>query len=198
MAIALSPVADGLASPLVGTATASLPNHLFVVDQPGQVYQIDLQTGAKSVFLDVAASLVPLGAFGQFDERGLLGFAIHPDYATNGQVYTYQSEPVQGTPTFSTTVPISETANHQSVLAAWTVTEGRLLLDQTTCSTSPSVMAVARMMEMDRALVLIRLRGMAQQATDAMQRTRLAQFCALIPSAQIHQTVSMAFRLITH
>ena len=123
MTVALRTLADGLLSPLVGTSTATLPDHLFVVDQPGQVYQISLNSGEKSIFLDVSGDLVDLGAFGQFDERGLLGFAFHPSYSTNGLVYTYQSEPVQGTPTFTTTVPLSETANHQSVVAEWTVTD---------------------------------------------------------------------------
>ncbi|MBV7329392.1 PQQ-dependent sugar dehydrogenase [Chloroflexi bacterium TSY] len=121
ISVALKPIADGLVSPLVGTATASMPGALFVADQPGQVWKVDLATGAKSTFLDVSASLVPLGAFGDFDERGLLGFAFHPDYATNGFVYTYQSEPVQGAPTFTTTMPAGTDPNHQSVIAQWTV-----------------------------------------------------------------------------
>ena len=123
MTVAMRTLADDLISPLVGTAISSLPNYLFVADQPGQIYQIDLNTGSKSVFLDVSGNLVPLGAFGDFDERGLLGFAFHPDYATNGLVYTYQSEPVQGAPTFTTTVPMTTTADHQSVIAEWAVTD---------------------------------------------------------------------------
>lgn len=121
--IALHPIADDLINPLVGTSTPSLPDYLFVVDQPGQIYQINLATGEKSTFLDVSSELITLGGiFGDFDERGLLSMAFHPDYATNGLLYTYQSEPVQGAPTFTTTVPISETADHQSVVAEWQVT----------------------------------------------------------------------------
>jgi len=118
--IMLTPIAEGLVSPLAGVATASQPQFLFVVDQPGFVWKIDLISGTKSIFLDLSASLVPLGAFGNFDERGLLGFAIHPNYADNGFVYTYSSEPITGTADFST-MPDNVEANHHAVIAQWQV-----------------------------------------------------------------------------
>ena len=141
MTVALRTIAEGLISPLVGTATSSLPDYLYVVDQTGQVVQINIYSGIQTTFLDVSDQLVPLGAFGDFDERGLLGFAFHPDYANNGLVYTYQSEPVQGAPTFTTTLPMTATANHHTVVSEWMVvdpTNPTSVVDPCLLYTSPS------------------------------------------------------------
>ncbi|MCA9223700.1 MAG: PQQ-dependent sugar dehydrogenase, partial [Planctomycetales bacterium] len=55
---------------------------------------------------------------GTFDERGFLGFAFHPNYATNGLIYTYMSQPATGAPDFST-IPMTRTPNHQAVIGEW-------------------------------------------------------------------------------
>lgn len=63
---------------------------MFVVEQQGMVYCFDndAQTSTTSTFLDVRSEVL-------FDagEQGLVGFAFHPDYATNGVFYTYASIP---------------------------------------------------------------------------------------------------------
>ncbi len=122
IAITLETVATGLAAPNWGIAAPGHPNRLFVSDQDGILWAIDLATGDKTVFLDVTARLVPLGFFGpgSFDERGLLGFAFHPDYEANGLIYTYTSEPVSGAADF-TTQPVGVPADHQSVVLEWVV-----------------------------------------------------------------------------
>jgi glucose/arabinose dehydrogenase len=122
LVISLTTLVTDLIAPLDATSTPSLTNDLFVVDQPGQVWRVNLTTGAKQLFLDVSAQLVPLGALGprSFDERGLLGFVFHPNYATNGLVYTFMTEPVTGTVDY-TTLPVTATANARSVIAQWTV-----------------------------------------------------------------------------
>ncbi len=123
--IALETVATGLTAPLKGVVAPGQPSRLYVVDQPGVVWTIDLETSAKSVFLDVRARVVPLGFLGPgtFDERGLLGLAFHPDYATNGRLYTYTSETVAGPPTFPTTLPPETPPDHQNVVAEWRVSD---------------------------------------------------------------------------
>jgi glucose/arabinose dehydrogenase len=120
--IELQLVVDGLTAPNWGTAAPGDASRLFATDQNGVFWAIDLATGNKSVFLDVSARLVPLGIGGPgtFDERGLLGVTFHPDYVSTGKLYTYTSEPVSGTADFST-MPLSTPANHQSVIAEWTV-----------------------------------------------------------------------------
>jgi glucose/arabinose dehydrogenase len=124
--VRLETVATGFTAPNWGISAPGDTDRLFVVDQPGKVWAVDPASGAKSVFLDVSARLVPLGAFGPgtFDERGLLGLAFHPDYADNGLLYTYTSEPVGGPADFST-MPAGTTANHQSVVAEWRVPNPR-------------------------------------------------------------------------
>jgi glucose/arabinose dehydrogenase len=120
--VRLEPVATGLTAPNWGISAPGDDGRLFVVDQPGIVWAVDLTSGAKGAFLDVSNRLVPLGAFGPgtFDERGLLGLAFHPDYAANGLLYTFTSEPVTEPADFST-MPPGTTANHQSVVAEWQV-----------------------------------------------------------------------------
>jgi glucose/arabinose dehydrogenase len=132
-----APGALNLTAPLKGVVAPGLPNHLFIVDQPGRIIALNLTTGAKTVVLDVGPDglnlLVRLGVFfgpqcppdqastgPSFDERGLLGLAFHPNFATNGKFYTYTSEPVDGVPTFPTTLPPGTPPDHQNVLSEWT------------------------------------------------------------------------------
>jgi glucose/arabinose dehydrogenase len=119
--IKLELVTSGLTAPLKGTVAPGLPNYLFVVDQPGILWAVNLTTGAKTPFLNVANRLVTLGVLGPntFDERGLLGLAFHPNYQQNGLLYTYTSEPTAGLPTFPTTIPMGSTPDHQNVVAEW-------------------------------------------------------------------------------
>ncbi len=118
----LGTVATGLTAPNWGAAAPGVPGRLYVTDQNGILWSINVATGDKSVFLDVSGRLVPLGIVGPntFDERGFLGVAFHPDYAASGRFYTFTSEPVAGPADYST-IPVGSTANCQSVIAEWTV-----------------------------------------------------------------------------
>ena len=120
--VGLETLATGLTAPNWGTHAPGDDNRLFVTDQDGILWAINLVTGDKKVFLDVRDRIVALGIAGPntFDERGLLGVAFHPNYVNNGLIYTYTSEPVSGEADF-TTLPAGETANHQSVIAEWQV-----------------------------------------------------------------------------
>ncbi len=120
--VKLELVASGLTAPNWGTDAPGQPDRLFVTDQDGILWAIDLTSGEKSVFLDVTAQLVELGIFGKgsFDERGLLGVAFHPDYQVNGLLYTYTSQPVRGVADFST-MPEATIADHQCVITEWQV-----------------------------------------------------------------------------
>ncbi len=122
LTVRLQPIATGLTAPNWGAAAPGVPGRLFVTDQVGTLWNVDLATGNKSVFLNVSSRLVPLGISGpnSFDERGLLGVAFHPNYASNGLLYTYTSEPATGIPDF-TTMPTGTTPNHQTVIAEWQV-----------------------------------------------------------------------------
>jgi glucose/arabinose dehydrogenase len=124
VSVRLETVVTGLTAPNWGTAVPgcqSLSGRLVVTDQDGILWAVNLATGQKSVLLDVSDRL---GAFGPgtFDERGFLGVAFHPDFAENGLLYTYTSEPVSGAADFST-IPAGEMANHQSVVSEWQIPE---------------------------------------------------------------------------
>jgi glucose/arabinose dehydrogenase len=120
--IALQPVAGGMTAPVWGIASPVHKARLYVVDQKGILWAVNLTTGRKHVFLDVRQLLVDLGVGGPgtFDERGFLGVAFHPDYARNGLLYTYTSEPARGPGDFST-LPPGTPANHHSVIRQWRV-----------------------------------------------------------------------------
>jgi glucose/arabinose dehydrogenase len=73
-AIAITPYATGLSSPVGLAAPADGTGRLFIVQQGGQVRIHDGTQVLPTPFLD----LTPLVASG--GERGLLGMAFHPDY----------------------------------------------------------------------------------------------------------------------
>jgi plastocyanin len=120
--VTLAPVATGLTAPNWGTFAPGDTTRLFVVDQVGTLWVIDLATGQRSVFGDLSGLLVPLGIAGPgtFDERGFLGLAFHPDYGSNGLLYTFTTEPADGAADFST-LPSGTAANSQSVIREWEV-----------------------------------------------------------------------------
>lgn len=121
--VRLEPVASGLTAPNWGESAPGDASRLFVSDQHGILWAIDLVGGEpKKVFLDVSSRLVTLGIGGPgtFDERGFLGFAFHPDYTSNGKLYTYTSEPESGPADFST-MPTGVAPNHQTVILEWVV-----------------------------------------------------------------------------
>ena len=113
ISIGLATVATGLTAPNWGTFAPGFPDRLFVTDQSGILWAVDLTTGARTAFLDVSSRVVPTG------ERGLLGVAFHPAYQSNGLVYTYTSEPTAVTIDFP--LPLGVTPDHVSVITEWMV-----------------------------------------------------------------------------
>lgn len=90
-ALALEPVAEGLVHPVTATAPAGDPR-LFVVEQIGRIRIVDETDQLREEpFLDIRDRLAEL--YPGFDERGLLGLAFHPDYASNGRFYVSYSAP---------------------------------------------------------------------------------------------------------
>ncbi len=122
--IELETLIDGLTSPLGVVEPDDGTGRLFVYDQTGIVTVLVNGAPLAVPFLDVSDRLVPLGISGSFDEndydeRGLLGLAFHPEFSVNQKLYTFTSEPVESIADF--TVPLTSGAhNHQSVIAEWT------------------------------------------------------------------------------
>jgi glucose/arabinose dehydrogenase len=80
-------VAGGLSSPIFLDAPIG-DSRLFVVEQPGRIKII--ADGAVSTFLDISSKVLSGG------ERGLIGLAFHPDYASNGLFYVHYSRSGDG------------------------------------------------------------------------------------------------------
>ena len=124
--VSIELVADGMTAPLKGVAAPGLSRWLFVVDQPGVVWAVDLTNSDtetnKIEFLNVRALIVTLGVCGpsSFDERGLLGIAFHPRFQQNGLFYTYTSERRDGgAATIATPGTTAVNADHHNVVAEW-------------------------------------------------------------------------------
>lgn len=131
--VELQPVATGLAAPLRLAEPADGSGRLLILDQKGTIEV--LQNGQLLVppMLDLSARLTqPLGIIGShdendYDERGLLGMALHPNFPNVGRpgyhtLYTFTSEPATGTADF-TTYPVSAgfVYDHQDVIAEWMI-----------------------------------------------------------------------------
>src|SRR4051794_22301910 len=80
-------VARGLTAPVGLVALPGAHGRALVVEQTGLVSLLDLGSGTKTEFLDLRDRVVPL--MPDYDERGLLGLAFHPDFATNGRMFAY-------------------------------------------------------------------------------------------------------------
>jgi glucose/arabinose dehydrogenase len=92
--VRLERVADGLTTP-VGFEPAPGESDLVVVlDQVGVAYRFD-DGLSGTPFLDVRDRMVTIGegTWADYDERGLLGFAFHPEYATTRKCYVRYSAP---------------------------------------------------------------------------------------------------------
>ena len=116
---------EGMTAPLWGTTAPGVNGFFYIIDQVGSIWAIDDMTGAKTLVADLASTLVTIGIpqFGGFDERGLLGIAFHPQFATNNLLYTYGSQNVMAVADFST-MPMGMEADHQGVLTEWQASIG--------------------------------------------------------------------------
>lgn len=97
--VSLEPVASGLTAPLMGTHAGDGSKRFFVVQQTGEILIIDASnTLLPTPFLDVSSEIIANG------ERGLLGLAFHPDYASNGRFFIHYSAPPAGSEDNLTTI----------------------------------------------------------------------------------------------
>ena len=86
----LAKVVGGLNKPLA-MAQAKGDSRLFVLEQEGLIKV--LEKGAiTDVILDLTQRIVPLNK--DYDERGLLGLAFHPNFMQNRKFYVAFSVPI--------------------------------------------------------------------------------------------------------
>jgi hypothetical protein len=91
-AASLKVVAEGFTSPTVLTSLADASGRLLIADQVGTVHVLN-KDGKLSdqLFIDLRSRLTKLNA--GFDERGILGIALHPKFKENRKFYVYYSAP---------------------------------------------------------------------------------------------------------
>jgi len=123
--IALKTVAGGMLSPVTGTVAPGDKDHLYIADQGGKIWAIDVRGGAsKRLVADLSGLLV--STLGKvipglpYDERGLLGLAFDPAFDHNGLLYTFTTEDPTANPDF-TTQPGVTPAGGQTVISQWRV-----------------------------------------------------------------------------
>ena len=78
-------IANGFKKPLFITSDPKNSKILYVVEQAGKIIIINNGEKLNEPFLDITDRVVPPGRPG--DERGLLGFAFHPNYDKNKKFY---------------------------------------------------------------------------------------------------------------
>ena len=74
-------VASGLSQPLHATSPRDDFDRLFIVEQVGRIRILKNGGVLPTPFLDLRGRIVADG------ERGLLGLAFHPNYASNGEFF---------------------------------------------------------------------------------------------------------------
>ncbi len=90
--IQLEPVISGLSSPILATSARDGSNRLFIVEQSGKIRVMASPTATTATtFIDLTAKISCCG------ERGLLGLAFHPQYATNRKFYVNYTRIFDGT-----------------------------------------------------------------------------------------------------
>lgn len=86
--------------------------HRLVADQTGEIWLIDRKGKVnEKPFLDLSGKLVNLNRF--YDERGLLGLALHPQFAQNRKFYVYYSAPLRAS--------APSGYDHTSIISEYTV-----------------------------------------------------------------------------
>jgi glucose/arabinose dehydrogenase len=91
--VSLELIDGGFTSPVALITPRDESDRLFIVDQVGMIWILSEGKRIEIPFLDLRDRIVELNAF--YDERGLLGLAFHPDFATNGLFYVSYSAPLQ-------------------------------------------------------------------------------------------------------
>jgi glucose/arabinose dehydrogenase len=88
--IKLEPLVTGVNAPLMMVQPAG-DDRMFVIEQWGRIRIVKDGKLRSEPFLDIRSKIVT--QYHDFDERGLLGLAFHPDFANNGKFYVAYSAP---------------------------------------------------------------------------------------------------------
>jgi glucose/arabinose dehydrogenase len=94
--VALRQVAQGLSLPVELVPANDGSGRMFVVEQGGRIKILSGGVVLPTAFLDISSGVISAGG-----ERGLLGLAFHPQYASNGAFYVYYTRAADGALTIS-------------------------------------------------------------------------------------------------
>jgi len=128
--LALELVVQDLTAPVHLEEPADGSGRKFIVQQDGVVRVLTADGRvAPEPFLDLRSRMLPLEQ--GFEERGLLGFALHPLFARNGRVFATYSAPLRpGAPgNWNHTRRVSEFSAKPGDLSRVDVTSERVLLE---------------------------------------------------------------------
>lgn len=94
----------------------------FIFQQTGEIKALDSGNNLLSTnVIDISNDLVDLFPVIPYDERGLLGVILDPNFSTNGILYYFASVPTNSTPDFSFSNNVN--IDHHSVLVKLTFTD---------------------------------------------------------------------------
>lgn len=123
---------EGLTAPLDFEVLPGESDRFFVVDQVGQIYTFDRDSGERTLFIDLSDQTTDYDDLPEkkvIDERGLLGLTFHPNFAENRKFYvTYSAPRRDGTPSnYTHTQVVSEIKANEDGTKALPDTERALL-----------------------------------------------------------------------
>lgn len=107
--LTLKEVAAGFVSPTALIPLDATSGRLLLADQAGTIHVLTKEGAlVEKLFLDLTGRMAELKK--GFDERGLLGLALHPKFANNGKVYVVYNAPLRkGAPAeWDSTLHLSE------------------------------------------------------------------------------------------
>jgi len=125
ISIHLQPVATGMGAPDYGISAPGDTNRMYVVEQSGLLRVLQNDALLPGAALDITSRVQPpLNASSPNDERGFLGLAFHPGFATPSSpgyqtLYTYTSEPIPAGSGPTYPAPNGAVQNYQNVISEW-------------------------------------------------------------------------------
>ena len=109
--VGLLEVAEGMVAPLGFAMPDDNSGRMFIFDEIGLIHVWQNGDLLPTPILDVQTNIIVNV------ERGLIGLALHPDFASNGKLYTYTSEPKDGGPADF----VLPGTNHHGVVSEWQI-----------------------------------------------------------------------------
>ncbi len=125
IAVLLQPIATGLSAPDYATFAPGDPSRLYVVEQNGLLRVIQNGVLQSAPAMDIRSLVAPpLVVTNANDERGFLGLAFHPGFASAssagyGTLYTYTSELIAAGTLPTYVAPNNASMGYMNVITEW-------------------------------------------------------------------------------